>query len=330
MYYQMRSRVAVVALLSSIFFASAALADDTAMRQFVSRSTNFVARIDVPALKLDGLDAWTERTDKQLGADDEAVRQTAAVVAAYVKKVKVWREQFINAGGRRIYFVSSSAGPGDSLAFAAVPLERDAESEKIIAALESLRDTPVAAWVGEPESLRCQKIGQAVVWANRDALPEVATIVPVERPDVAAALTEAGDLPIIAALVPPPGQKRQLDVSFLRTLLGGIQLDELAEKVQWVSAGLRPPPGGALKVITRTDPKTAKTLHDRASARIAEELGRDPAAARFIQMALPKVQGDRLVTTLDAKELDELVVEYARAMQLETSRMQAASQPAAR
>ena len=103
----------------------------------------------------------------------------------------------------------------------------------------------------------------------------------------------------------------------------------MADKIDWVSAGLRPPPDGALTMTIKTDPATAKALRERAYRHMADELARDPLAARFIQIAMPTAKGDRLIISLDGKRLDDLVEQYARAMRQAMQQMQAASRPAA-
>ncbi|WP_254508759.1 DUF1559 family PulG-like putative transporter [Anatilimnocola floriformis] len=139
---------------------------------------------------------------------------------------------------------------------------------------------------------------------------------PVERPDLAAAMTNVASAPVqIAAAIPADVQRvvREL-VGKLPPEVGGGQGQDLLDALQWMSVALEPPPKLSLKWTIQSKTEAAAAgLRPRILAGI--NLAGDQAKLKelmpdFAELAIrltPAVKGDRLELNLAGADIEPLV-----------------------
>lgn len=237
-----------------------------------------------------------------------------------------WRQcidHLVGAGGREVYAVATlSVGmlPKAGLLLA-IPLPPGAESARL-ASLVPIPETHkarhgnllVAAWILPPGAKGLSEV--------------LASVKPMDRPEIAQALQAVRDRPIQVVLVPPAYAARVIEETWpeLPQAWGGGPSSVFTRGVRWVALGDLPPagparpevvqtlsgkrivvPAGPLRVVIQSqDAPAAKAFRTKLEQLISlaakhPEIAK--AASCFEARALlPEVQGDRLVLQLDQGE----------------------------
>jgi hypothetical protein len=165
------------------------------------------------------------------------------------RKVEAFQPAFLKAGGTELV-VSFSTADVPPIAFVAVPLKDGADAEAL-AKLLSKHLGPQAA---------VEKHGSALVAGPRAALERLAKGTPSARPELAAAVTAAGDTAVQVLLLPTNDQRRVIDE--VVTLPGGSG-KALTRGVRWAALGLdfgRTP--GAGLTLQAADAAAARKMSD--------------------------------------------------------------------
>jgi hypothetical protein len=245
-----------------------------AVTPFLDEQTLAVAHIDLT--KVDAVTLATTLTD--LGAID--ADETQDVKARGGR----WLAAFTKAGGKDLYVVISLADLPNS-PFVIVPLGEGADAR----AIANLLDLPEL-----PPGPR-EKIGDAVFAGSAEALERLRALKPQARPELAKALTAAGDVAVQVALVPPAHLARVVEemMPALPKEVGGGSAKVLTHGVKWAAIGLDARPRTALRLTIQSQ--------DAASAKaLAEAL---PRLAKGMALPSPKVVEDRVTLSLEGREV---------------------------
>jgi len=154
---------------------------------------------------------------------------------------------------------------------------------------------------------------------------------PMDRPELTAAFEAAGDTAAQVLLIPPAYVRRVIG-EFMPTLpenLGNGPSAVLTRGVSWAAVGIDSPPHGSLRlVIQSTDAQAADALRVKLAdlLRLAGEY-KDvrevwPKYDQAAAMLAPRVEGDRLVLTLDGQNqgFEEFVAALTPAIEVVQAR----------
>jgi hypothetical protein len=288
----MHKSLAPLLILALALPAAGADADARTVAPFLDEQTVAVARLDLTRLDAGAL----TKALVDLGG------MPAGETAGLKGDADRWLAAFGKAGGKEAFVVFSLSDFPDG-PFVLVPLGEGADPK----ALAALLDLP-----GVPAGPR-EKVSDHVLFAgSAAALRRLRSPKPAARPDLAAALAAAGGGPLRVALAPPPDLARVVDemMPVLPKEAGGGSSKVLTHGVKWAALGLDAPPKLALRLTVQSpDAASARALGEGA-ARALKALGgqKEVVAAlpNFDKMAAalaPKVEGDRVVLTLEGDDL---------------------------
>jgi hypothetical protein len=167
-----------------------------------------------------------------------------------------------------------------------------------------------------PKHLLTGSLHGAMMVGTEPVLAKLRERQAVPRPDLAAALTNAGDAPIqIAAAMPTDAQRvvREM-LAKLPPQIGGGEGQDLLDALQWTSVAIQTPPKLSVKwTIQSKDKASALSLRPRILAAI-NLLGKmtklDEEMPNFAELAIqvtPQVNQDRLELSLEGETLDTVI-----------------------
>lgn len=319
---------------------------------FLDDSAVLVARLDVPAINLNAIQAWGLRLLQQSGAPPKEIADAVAQVPEEFGKAQKWLDDFQTAGGREVYFVAyAQPGQDTEISLLIVRVEKNADAKALISLARQVAffdiaedeplDGPVrpttapttAAAATQPaddSQAHARRLGDALVFGQFKDFEKLKHLKPVDRPEFGKAFTAADSPTLCAAVVFNATLLKQLDNP--NVMWFGPLSKEKLSKLRWVALGLRPPPLPFLHVqFQATDANAAKDIRNELDKQLKQfaQMGMGPVAAQLVAMLLPSQQGDRLVLALDGKQLDQMVITYYRSMRFEApAPMPPATQPA--
>ena len=279
-----------------------------AVAPFVNETTVVVGHVDVSRAPIGPTAARIARLVPDAKDQIEGVRAEAA------RHI----EQFLQAGGKDVYFTVSL---GDSgllpTALAIIPLSASADENRVRAAME------IPATAG-------RRIGDALVirLPPNDSRPIEIQSSP--RAELTAAFEAAGDGTGQALLIPPSYSRRVVEelLPQLPKEMGGGPSSVLTQGISWAAARIDLPPQPALHLVVKArDADAAEALHGkwaeilRLAGQDKEVRGHLPQFEQIAALLSGKVDGDRLVLSLDGKTADKLL--SALEMPLEKARSSA-------
>jgi hypothetical protein len=157
---------------------------------------------------------------------------------------------------------------------------------------------------------------------------------PAPRPELTAAFEAAGDTAAQVVLIPPEYAHRVIEelAPQLPKELGGGSISILSRGISWGAVGLDFPPRESLRLVIKSaDVQSANALRTKL-ADVLRAVGKietvRKAAPKFDEIAIalsPRVDGDRLVLSLDKKGLEDVMTLLAlpvEAMRASAIRMQ--------
>jgi len=222
--------------------------------------------------------------------------------------------RFTHAGGKDIYFTVSfgNAGPLPA-ARAIIPLSASADEKEICAALK----IPAEAGL---------RVGDALVLRLPPMDNRRLEIKASQRPELTAAFEAAGDGAAQAVLIPPAYTRRVIAelMPKLPKEIGGGPSGILTQGVTWAAVGIDLPPHPALHAVVKSnDAAAAEALRGKWAEILrlggqCEEIRKIvPSLDQVAPLLTPKVDGDRLLLTLDSTtpEVEKLVAAAESALQ---------------
>ncbi len=218
-----------------------------------------------------------------------------------------WREEITQAGGKEIFLVWSLV---DELGipFVLIPTKGEEEAKTLADALkQSVSPAAIAK-------------GSITLVGNANALMRLSNVQAKPRPELARAFAAVKNMPIQAALIPPPILRRSLVESYpnLPKEIGGGPSRTIDQGFRFAAAGAQISPKVSLRlVIQAKDADAAKEL-DRVLEKALQGLvmakqgaGEFPELKVILPLLTPKLQEDRVVLTIDDQTYTKIIVPMA-------------------
>ena len=149
-------------------------------------ATIAVAKVDVPAIKPEAVQAWVTDLMKAAGAKPDELDRAAKGMQEQIVNAKQWQADFAAAGGRMVYLVArmgkEGGGPvGSQLNLVVIPLEPSADTKKLTELIKYPLglDRPTAPGIAPPANasqknpladLKGKTIGKSLVVSDPDTI----------------------------------------------------------------------------------------------------------------------------------------------------------------
>ncbi len=302
--------VALIVLLCFSVFARATDApkDVAIIAHFVDAGTIAVVRVDLShvdfaalqAAEIEALDA------SDIPKKDKEVLGNA--IPADIDKARNWVVDFNAAGGRQIYFLLNMQDLRDG-PVVAVPLN-DGADEGAIKKLFHAGPT------------RSMSVKHCVLLGEHKTLEAMKMRAPLERPELAAALASAGDVPVSIALIPSDDVKAQIVamVPQLPASMGRGKTSELISAMKFGWGSMVMPAGQKLRIELQYEAADSAKAAMDALKKILADAGEsdksatardsiDPVAPISWSLArtmAPHADGDKIVVSLDGDGMKKL------------------------
>jgi prepilin-type processing-associated H-X9-DG protein len=304
--------VAVAFAASAPLSAFAAAAD---INKFIDEKTALVGQADLSKVDAPVVKTFLHDLAKAAGmfaAEPPAPGSPEVEMRAGLDQAFKWVDDVKKAGATDLLIAASAASFQDPPSvIIAVP---DAKADAVIALLPLPKPAP-----GRPANPRmptAEKMpGVGVIVGTPRQLTAVKAIKPAARTDLATALKSAGNAPIRLAFA-PEATLRQMMAQNMPPQVLGKPSTLLHKDLQWAVAFATPPssaagaaPAAAKLIVQSTDANSAKQTDELLVAAILMNQrmqSKLPDAA--VTLLTPQVQGSQLVTSLDAKQMNELAV----------------------
>jgi hypothetical protein len=282
-----------------------------AVAPFVDDQTFAVVRIDTTRVDVPKL---VEMLKSLSGGFDESVEHAAALLA--------WIPAFVKAGGKELYLVSGLADLSQGPFFTIVPLNDEADAQSVLDVLGKLpafKDNQVK-----------QQLGSAVFIGSKQTLERLKTAKPVARKELASALEAAGEAAVQFLFLPTADSRRVIEelMPTLPAEVGGGSVKVLTRGILWAAVVMGAPPTTSIRFVVQSeDAGKAKDLADFFKSNVAR-LGKLPTAEKIIpglasmlNALTPSVADDRLILSLDEKNVAILLKPAIRALHDSVYRM---------
>lgn len=248
---------------------------------------------------------WMSLANPDLSATAGITNEVAATRAVMEK----WREDFRQAGGRKVYALANAQ---DGLQFVlAIPLAKEGNPKALEALLEPLlKNSPFATFDKQVK-------GECLLLGKTEVLARLISAKPAPRTDLAQALEAMADCGLGLAVAPVPDQKRVIQEMLPQIQMGAAQIPTAALFKALNSAALEIgfPPETGLKLTALTASEAdARELQATVGKvlKSVSSLVDDPSAKSVIEALLSnttiRVDQNRLTYTLEKTTLDQLVV----------------------
>lgn len=313
----------IVLLLTVSARAAAPPAPAGAISKFVGADTLVITHIDLtrvdPKASADQILLWLNRMKLDADAMDHATRGLREGSQMMVDV----RDKLTKAGCKRLYILTTlfdvPFAPGVLVAITEPGADAQAISDIFARKPAAMR------FGGKPWPEKSEVVPGAVLFGFAEAIDraKASAAAPKPRPEVMAALAGINDLPIQIVLVPTADTRRVVEtlVPRLPATLGGGPSTIFTRGIQWAAAGFDLGDQPAFKLIIQSaDAPAANALHAVAVASsrlaLADKRARAvvPTMPQLIDTIIPKVEGDRLVLSLDEQGLAALVDGLAPAL----------------
>ena len=298
------SRIIAWTLLLTL--AAPSLADDKkfdaearakAVAPFIDEQTIAVGHADLTRVDLDAIIAKLT----------EYVKGSEPALAEAKKELGDWLGAWTKVGVRDLYVVVSLADIPGQPPFLVIPLEGDGDGKVIGEAMNRSKHF---------EHFKFEKIGSALVGGSQKTMARLKALKPDNRPELAKAFKAAGDTAIQAILIPTNENRKVVEeiMPKLPQELGGGPISVITRGFLWAAVGVDLSPKASLRVTVQSqDAASAQKLRDLTAKFLFlqgeegphNQKARDflPGFDKLVEQLTPKVQEDRLVVTLDEKDL---------------------------
>jgi hypothetical protein len=259
---------------------------------FLDEQTLAVGRLDATRVDVDALSMWLAEFGKVPAKQLEEPRQLA----------RQWLAAFTKAGGKEMYTVVSLADLPEP-PFVVVPLEDGADVRAL---------TGLFTQLGLEKS---EVRGQVLVVGSKKAVDRLHALNPARRPEVAEALTHAGDTTLQVLLTPPANLRRAYEelIPTLPPAAGGGSITPLTRDLRWAALSMNLPPKVSLTLRIECSEGRAQAVGDTL-ARVVKALGEMkevrqdlPEFGQVAALLTPQVKDDHLAVDLDEKDVAKLV-----------------------
>lgn len=222
-----------------------------------------------------------------------------------IEVLQAWKSQFVEAGGREVFLVSTLRGtPRGEPIFLVVPLAPGSDEKKLSQMLEDLKLSPEFRLEQRPGAL----VGTSSQ-AIRDWLRESKG---TPRPELTRAFAATKGSTLQVALMFPKDGPRILEenLPMIPEEFGGGSIKVLTRGLEWIALGVETKPDLTLRLtIQATDRQTATALNDliehNRTRLLKQPQLRDqmPELGDLLKELLLRVEGDRLSLVIDQKTL---------------------------
>lgn len=289
---------------------------------FVEEQTLVVVRIDFSRLDVEA--TWARFQELFDATKDHDVKDLVAAKG----EVKRWTKDFIEAGGRDLFFVFSLADLPANPYFVVVPLQPGAKvdvlSELVTTGkVEPANTQPVKQRRrGGPFGCRAAgKIKNVIVAGSTEKLELLRAAKGVDRPELSKAFAAAGDSFVQIAVLPTADSRRVIEdmMPELPKVIGGGPSTVLTRGLTWAAIGVNAPPKMSVRLVVQSkDEESAKAFGDLVpkivKALVCEPLGFSttrqdqlPKIKELTLMLTPKIEGNRLKLTLNHEQTNTLI-----------------------
>jgi hypothetical protein len=315
----MRKKLFVVGLLAvfgMIGVSRAEPATEAASRAklaapFVDEATVGLAHVDLARIQPDALVAQLVRVYPTAAPQLEELKQ----------RLEKLLSAFRQGGGKELYVIFSFTDIPEAWFFV-VPLSDASKPEMLAALLRSL---------GAKAS---QRVGDVLVAGDKRTVARIRGLRPDERPELAQAFAAAGDSVAQLLVLPPKHAPRVVEelLPVLPAEIGGGPSSVFTQGLRWAAIGVTGEAGPSLSlhaVIQSQNAQAAAALGAKLDdmAQLAGRLEvlrqRAPRIDELLRVLLPKVQGDRLILTLDVQNQGIATLLAAMDVPLEEARSRA-------
>lgn len=305
--------------------ASAAIAQDKfdaaagakALAPFVTQRTLFVAHVDLANVDMAAVEKRGAEVLKAAVPDPKEQADEMAKMTQGLAIARTWLSDFSKAGGRHIYVVGSLPDFPRRAPLVIVPMADPSKAGELFGLL--LTGKPQAPEAGATRGMASVVVGNSMVLCDEAQADRVKTIEPQAQPAVEKGFAAAGDSTGQAVFIVTDETRKFLGAFMPPTLppqLGGGSSAVLTDGVQFIAAGVTPPPSQALAItIQAKDAEAAKALGELAD-RAMEALKADKAMASAIPglawadvlpILKPTVAGDHLTIKMNSDQVNTLV-----------------------
>lgn len=158
--------------------------------------------------------------------------------------------------------------------------------------------------------------GDVVVAAAPNVLAKLNHLKPVERPELAVALAEAGDCVVAVAFAISDEHRRVISelMPVLPAEVGGEPSTAITRGVQWAAASIHAPPQPSLRIVIQSDDEASAAsllrVWKAGTWQISKSLKQGEAALfdAVSWLLTPKQEGDRLTIALEGTEQTAQIV----------------------
>jgi len=308
-----------------------------AIAPFIDEQTIAVARIDVASLDVKAAFAKLAELVRRVETEEQDTQAALKQLSQGQQMAQQWADEFRRAGGREIYYVVSLADLGGMPVFLVVPLGGRADARMMIDFLRRRSVGPATAPASAGERAKATgpsllplppevyaQVGGAVFAGSSAQLERIRKGKPAVRPEVEKGFAAAGP-GIAQGLLLHTADSRRVIGEMMPELpeeVGGGPSTAITRGMTWAAIGAAGPPKMSLRLtIQSQDASSAKALSKlikgivgaalEAAAKEESFTEIAPIIKAHLPMLLPKVAGDRLVVSLDEKQLDLLLLDVA-------------------
>ena len=323
----MRTIFSALALLATVCrSASAAATNDAAViAPFVNQQTIAVVHADLTQVNFDALDKWVEQVLDQSKLDDEDRKSMANNLHQATQEARRWTAEFNQAGGNVVWVVFTLENyPPSPPMFIVAPLEKGTDPAGL---------TKVFAAKGYSVA---QIHDALLITPPGSGAQRFRNIRPEPRPDLDKALAQAGAGSLQVALIPSTAARKIFE-TMAPPLPDGQSATVLSRGILWGGGAVKLPPDLSIQLVVQSQDNAAaqdllKLLNYFAAAAHQQNNGDYNkisllrAAAALADRA--KVQGDRLIISLDQAHATEVALDAGNSLRgasEQTQRIRSAS-----
>jgi hypothetical protein len=281
------------AVLAVVLLGLPARADDAAaeahakiIAPYINDQTFLVAHVDISRVNLDIV-------AKYVDADNQAKVKAVAALA---------KATFLGSGGKDIYVVMNWANPMDEVLVVA-PLAKGAGVQAL------------AQLAGQIPGYQVEVKNNVLLAGTKKAMARLNDFKPLPIPEMAKAFAAVDEGSLQVVFLPPFALKRafiEMYPQLPKEIGGG---DSSVLNFQWAAARLDAADALAAKIVVQAPDAKAADKIDKVLRRAmafagnSEDVKRNvPDAAKIVALLAPTVQADRLVLTMNDKDMTTVLL----------------------
>jgi len=298
------SRMIVWTLVLSL--AGPSLADEKKV-DAEARAKAVAPFLDVQTIAVGHVDLTRVDMDAIATKLSEYAKGSESALADAKKELGDWLGTWTKAGVHDLYVVVSLADIPGQPPFLVIPLKGESDAKVIGEAMSRSKHL---------EHFKFEKIGSAVVGGGEKTMARLKTLKPDNRLELTKAFAAAGDSAVQAIFIPSNENRKVVEeiMPKLPQELGGGPITVVTRGLLWGAVGVDLTPKASLRVTVQSqDAGSAEKLRDLTAKFLLlqgeegprNQKARDvlPGFDKLVELLTPKVQEDRLVVTLEEKDV---------------------------